>query len=268
MRSPGSSSGAGSWPLRPMCWRRRSNARRVFALPGLRSPTSASAWAIGLAPARHSAGRWRSIRRTRRAPGSAWRGSKPATRRCRRLTCARCSTNTRRATTTRSSRRSPIARRACCGMRSSGRKRRGDDRSDSAACSISAAGPGSRARHSRRCCDTMAGIDLSPAMIEQARRKNLYRDLLVADLNEALGREQEPADLIVAADAFVYLADLAPVCRAAARVLEGGGLFAFTTETHDGAGVVLSEKLRYAHCAEHVRAALEAAGLCVLTLAV
>jgi len=119
-----------------------------------------------------------------------------------------------------------------------------------------------------RCCDTMAGIDLSPAMIEQARRKNLYRDLLVADLNEALGREQEPADLIVAADAFVYLADLAPVCRAAARVLEGGGLFAFTTETHDGAGVVLSEKLRYAHSAEHVRGALEAAGLCVLTLVV
>jgi len=117
-------------------------------------------------------------------------------------------------------------------------------------------------------CDAMLGIDLSPAMIEQARCKNLYRDLHVADLNEALGREQEPADLIVAADAFVYLADLAPVCRAAARVLEGGGLFAFTTETHDGAGVVLSEKLRYAHCAEHVRAALEAAGLCVLTLAV
>jgi len=117
------------------------------------------------------------------------------------------------------------------------------------------------------CCDAMFGIDLSPAMIEQARRKNLYRGLLLADLTEALEREREPADLIVAADAFVYLADLEPVCRAAARVLEGGGLFAFTTETHAGAGIVLGEKLRYAHSADHVRAALAAAGLSVLALA-
>ena len=116
-------------------------------------------------------------------------------------------------------------------------------------------------------CDTMFGIDLSPAMIERARRKHLYGGLLVADLNAALEREQARADLIVAADAFVYLADLQPVCRAAARVLEPGGLFAFTTETHEGAGVVLGEKLRYAHSARHVRGALEAAGLSVLALA-
>ena len=117
------------------------------------------------------------------------------------------------------------------------------------------------------CCDTMVGIDLSPAMIEQARRKHLYTGLLVADLTEALEREQARADLIVAADAFVYLADLEPVCRAAARVLDPGGVFAFTTETHEGAGIVLGEKLRYAHSAEHVRGALEAAGLSVLALA-
>ena len=117
------------------------------------------------------------------------------------------------------------------------------------------------------CCDTMFGIDLSPAMIEQAGRKHLYTGLLVADLTEALEREQARADLIVAADAFVYLADLTPVCRAAARVLETGGLLAFTTETHEGAGIVLGEKLRYAHSAEHVRGALEAAGLSVLALA-
>jgi predicted TPR repeat methyltransferase len=116
------------------------------------------------------------------------------------------------------------------------------------------------------CCDAMFGIDLSPAMIEQARRKNLYGSLSVADLIDALEREQARADLIVAADTFVYLPDLMPVCRAAARALEPRGLFAFTTETHAGSGVLLGEKLRYAHSAEHVRAALEAAGLSVLAL--
>jgi len=55
--------------------------------------------------------------------------------------------------------------------------------------------------------------------------------------------------------------------RAAARVLEPGGVVAFTTETHERAGIVLGEKLRYAHSADHVRGALEAAGLSVLVLA-
>jgi predicted TPR repeat methyltransferase len=117
------------------------------------------------------------------------------------------------------------------------------------------------------CCERMVGIDLSPAMIEQARRKSIDADLRVADLVEARGRAQDRADLILAADAFVYFPDLEPLCRTAARVLEPGGPFAFTTETHGGEGVVLGEKLRYAHSAAHVRTALERAGLLVLSLA-
>jgi predicted TPR repeat methyltransferase len=38
-------------------------------------------------------------------------------------------------------------------------------------------------------------------------------------------------------------------------------LFAFTTETHDGDGVVIGGGLRYAHAAAHVRATVETAGL-------
>jgi predicted TPR repeat methyltransferase len=111
-------------------------------------------------------------------------------------------------------------------------------------------------------CDTMVGVDLSPAMASVARRKGVYADVVVGDLTEFITAQSEGScDLIVAGDAFVYLADLAPVCRAAARALASDGLFAFTVETHSGPGVVLGEKLRYAHGADHVRAALEAAGL-------
>jgi predicted TPR repeat methyltransferase len=53
-----------------------------------------------------------------------------------------------------------------------------------------------------------------------------------------------------------------------ARVLDDGGLFAFTVETHDGSGVLLRETLRYAHGEDHVRAALADAGLAVVSLAV
>ena len=53
-------------------------------------------------------------------------------------------------------------------------------------------------------------------------------------------------------------------------MLAPGGFFAFTTETQtetdDGAGGGLRATLRYAHGAEHLRAAVEGAGLQLLAL--
>jgi len=110
--------------------------------------------------------------------------------------------------------------------------------------------------------DHFVGIDLSPRMIERARTTGFYAELAVADMVEGLrSRPDASADLILAADAMVYVADLSPVLSEANRVLAAGGLLAFTTETHAGEGVILGEGLRYAHAASHVRAAVEAAGL-------
>jgi predicted TPR repeat methyltransferase len=112
--------------------------------------------------------------------------------------------------------------------------------------------------------DHFAGIDLSPRMIERSRATGVYAELEVADMLQGLrGRRDTSADLILAADAMVYIADLAPVLLEAARVLAAGGLLAFTTETHSGEGVIIGKGLRYAHAAEYVRAALDAAGLTI-----
>jgi predicted TPR repeat methyltransferase len=110
--------------------------------------------------------------------------------------------------------------------------------------------------------DDFIGVDLSPRMIERSRATGLYAELDVADMLQGLrARPDASADLILAADAMVYVADLAPVLVEAARVLAPGGLLAFTTETHDGDGVVIGHGLRYAHGATYVRAVVEAAGL-------
>jgi predicted TPR repeat methyltransferase len=110
--------------------------------------------------------------------------------------------------------------------------------------------------------DHFIGVDLSPRMIERSRATGLYAELEVADMLQGLrARVDASADLILAADAMVYVAELAPVLAAAARVLAPGGLFAFTTETHGGEGVVIGHGLRYAHGATYVRAAVESAGL-------
>jgi predicted TPR repeat methyltransferase len=115
--------------------------------------------------------------------------------------------------------------------------------------------------------DSLVGVDLSPAMIEQARRTGRYDELHVADVPEFLARESaRSASLVFAADVLPYCSDLAPLVRAVARVLDEGGLFAFTTETHEGSGVLVRETMRYAHGEDHVRHALEAAGLACVSL--
>jgi len=115
--------------------------------------------------------------------------------------------------------------------------------------------------------DHFIGIDLSPRMIERARATGLYAQLEVADMLQGLrDKPDTSADLILAADAMVYVSTLARLLREAARVLAPGGLIAFTTETHDGDGVILGEGLRYAHGAACVRAAVAEAGLALSRL--
>jgi predicted TPR repeat methyltransferase len=123
-------------------------------------------------------------------------------------------------------------------------------------------GTGLAASAFARSVDHFIGVDLSPRMIERSRATGLYAELDVADMLQGLwARPDASADLILAADAMVYVAELAPVLAEAARVLAPGGLLAFTTETHDGDGVVIGHGLRYAHAAAYVRAVVESAGL-------
>ena len=110
--------------------------------------------------------------------------------------------------------------------------------------------------------DEFIGIDLSPRMIERARAGGRYAQVEVTEMVEGLRvRPDASADLVLAADAMVYLSDLAPVLREVKRVLVAGGLLAFTVETHGGDSVILGEGLRYAHSAGYVRASISDAGL-------
>jgi predicted TPR repeat methyltransferase len=115
--------------------------------------------------------------------------------------------------------------------------------------------------------DWLVGVDLSPKMIEEARKKGLYDRLAVGDIAQFLSGEQEAGvDLVIAADVFAYVADVGEVCAVVTRVLTPGGLFAFTVETHAGEGAIVGAKMRYAHSADFVRAAIADAGLTLVEL--
>ena len=110
--------------------------------------------------------------------------------------------------------------------------------------------------------DWLVGVDLSSKMIEEARRKGLYDELTVGDIAPFLRQQPEHgAHLVIAADVFAYIADIADVCAGVARVLAPGGLFGFTVETHKGEGAIVGPKMRYAHSPDFVREAILKAGL-------
>jgi predicted TPR repeat methyltransferase len=116
-------------------------------------------------------------------------------------------------------------------------------------------------------CGRLAGIDLSPEMVRRAEAKRIYDELAVGDGAAWLAmRNDASADLVLAADVFVYIADLAPIFAGVARVLRPAGLFAFTVQAHAGEGVALGEDARYAHGEPYLRELAARSGLAVALL--
>lgn len=116
--------------------------------------------------------------------------------------------------------------------------------------------------------DRLTGVDLSPAMLARARAKGCYDRLVVSELGAFLAGEPDgSADLCIAADVFIYCADLRPVLAPIGRVLRPGGWAVFTVQSPDGGrDAALGADGRYAHSDAHLLTAAEAAGLTIRVL--
>ena len=84
-------------------------------------------------------------------------------------------------------------------------------------------------------------------MIELARRRGVYDELVREEIVSFLGRSEGRFDLIVAADVVIYFGDVAPVLSGAAGAIRPGGLFAFSTEREDSGSFRLRPSGRFAH---------------------
>ena len=112
---------------------------------------------------------------------------------------------------------------------------------------------------------TLVGVDLSPGMLEKARARRLYDELVVMELCEFMRSRPAAFDVVVSADTLVYFGALEEALAAARTCLRPGGLLTFTVERWEDPAAdgrfSMGMHGRYMHAADYVEAALAAAGL-------
>jgi len=108
---------------------------------------------------------------------------------------------------------------------------------------------------------TLHGVDLSPGMLAQSKKKKLYNHLTRSDLASIGTLPPGPFDMIVSSDVLVYFGDLAPVLTNFAAILKPGGWLLLTLEVTDHArGWTLAPSGRHKHDPRYLKSALQAAG--------
>jgi predicted TPR repeat methyltransferase len=116
----------------------------------------------------------------------------------------------------------------------------------------------------------LVGVDLSPAMLEQARQRALYDELFTAELTAYLERSPSEFDLIACADTLCYFGELERVARAFANALDTGGLLVFSVERSAAEdapdGFRIHPHGRYSHTEDYLRRVLSDAGFHLLAI--
>ena len=85
----------------------------------------------------------------------------------------------------------------------------------------------------RDLANRLDGIDMSSAMLEKAREKNIYDHTYLCDLLSFMADHSNTYDAIVSAATLIHFGDLTSVFHAAASSLRDDGLFVFTLFPND-----------------------------------
>jgi predicted TPR repeat methyltransferase len=117
-----------------------------------------------------------------------------------------------------------------------------------AGCGTGLGGPALRSRSK-----TLAGVDLSPKMLEMAARRGIYDRLACEEVTDYLRHSPAQFDLVSATDLLIYIGDIAPIFAAAAGAIRPGGLFACSTEMGPESGYRLLASGHFGHALEYVQ---------------
>src|SRR5690606_35946619 len=109
---------------------------------------------------------------------------------------------------------------------------------------------------------TLVGVDLSGKMLDKARQRGGYDELVEAELIAFMEAHPEAYDLVVAADVILYFGRLERLAQALRASLRPGGGLVFTVEAgaDEEHGWALNDGGRYTHHPAYLRRVLESAG--------
>jgi predicted TPR repeat methyltransferase len=111
---------------------------------------------------------------------------------------------------------------------------------------------------------SLVGVDLSSGMLEKARERKLYDELVVMELCQFMRGRPAAFDLVLSADTLCYFGALEEAMAGARHCLRPGGLLGFTVErwaNEDAdARFHMAPHGRYLHAEGYVRSALSQAG--------
>lgn len=110
--------------------------------------------------------------------------------------------------------------------------------------------------------EAIDGVDLSARMLLEAKAKDCYRDLHMADIGEFLRESKRQWDIIAAADVFVYYGQIEEIFLDISRVLSDDGCFVFSVEDGHGESFDVDRASgRYQHSRTYLESSLTSAGL-------
>ncbi len=104
----------------------------------------------------------------------------------------------------------------------------------------------------RQFCEHLEGVDLSEKMLDKAKEKNIYNNLIKQDILDYLSNEDLNFDYFVSTDVFVYIGDLFDVFRLIKSRNKTEGKLAFSTEHYEGERFCLEKSGRYSHSKKYI----------------
>jgi predicted TPR repeat methyltransferase len=105
-------------------------------------------------------------------------------------------------------------------------------------------------------CRRLEGLDLSQKMLDEAKKKSIYSELIKQDILSYLATANLNFNYFIATDVFLYIGDLSDVFRLIKDRNKAGGKLVFSTEHYDGDGFFLEQSGRYSHSKMYIE------GLC------
>lgn len=108
---------------------------------------------------------------------------------------------------------------------------------------------------------SITGVDLSIRMLEKAREKKLYKELVEGEVSDVMKTMEDSSyDLIISTDVFIYIENIALVLQQSFRLLRPGGMMAFSIELTGNSTPELRVSGRWAQPLDYTRKLVQSVG--------